>query len=376
MAERKPMIKRLVNGGIYLCRATVCSDAKYAFPYAEELARSISFETGKMIQELKSPDSKKRAKGQRKKDLVDSGGKLVEPLDMKSQEEWKEFMLERYRLNTPFIDDLREFESLGRMFSDLPDDRNGFTNEGAVPLEQRVGFRAHDGAFWTFDGVELNGNNLDVVFGRGSFNRVVVQAYEKQSHKEGQSVYQLLHVHDEPLEYWGHEALFVSAPGGRGSTLNAALTELNEETQYQLESTISSLRITGYFDEVDLKIRHYFIEVEGAVEVTETDRVVTPTFFEAFTLKNNPADKKDHIKYLVPRRGGQFDAKEVFKAIVLPSPKTIDVKSRSETKKYSVYVDVSPILSRLKVRRTPETQLLRFSAATRPEIYETLLSLA
>lgn len=66
---------------------------------------------------------------------------------------------------------------------------------------------------------------------------------------------------------------------------------MNEETHYQLESSISSLRITGYFDEVDMKIRHYFIEVEGALELSEADRAVKPTFFESFALKNNAAEK-------------------------------------------------------------------------------------
>lgn len=215
MAKRKPVVKRLVNGGISLSDAKRCGDLNCTSPYADELARHRDFEKEKMLEELKSSEAKTRAKGKRKKDVVDSGGQLVEPLHVKSQEAWKAFIGERYPLNKTFLDDLREFQSSGSVFSDLPDDRNGFTSNGALPLAKRLGFRAHDGTFWSFNSVELNGNDLDPVFGEGSFNRVVVQAYEK---RRDHSVYQLLHVHDEPLAFWGHEALFVSSPGGRGST--------------------------------------------------------------------------------------------------------------------------------------------------------------
>lgn len=54
----------------------------------------------------------------------------------------------------------------------------------------------------------------------------------------------------------------------------------------------------------------------------------------------------------------------------------IEVEGSGSEKKFGVYVDVRPVLVKLKVKQTPETQLLRFKAATRPEIYETMLNLA
>ena len=387
MPKQKPAIIRLLNGGIKLTKPELCKDVNYTFSYEAELARHREFEKGKMLKELKAHEGKTQAKGQRKKELVDRGGQLVDRFDAMTSEEWQVFMAKTYPLNTSFLEDLDEFEKNGSMFSDLPNDIEGFTNNGTVPLENRLGFRAHDGSFWSYQGVELNGNDLAEVFGKGTFNKVVVQAYEKRA--GGRQVFQILHTHDEPREYWGFGSLFVAPPGGRGGTLNGALTELNEETHYQLESNVSSVRITGYMDEIDMQIRHYFVEVEGARALSKKDHTVKPTFFESFALKNDPKNKSDHVKYLVPRRGGHFDAEEVFKAQVLLDPRTVEVYdkgkpmlagsrvvTRRTPKRHRVYVDVAPILTSLKVKKTPETQLLRFRAATRADIYTTMLQLA
>ena len=386
--KRKPVkVKILEKGGIHLSSPETCTGVNYVVNYASELQKSREYEFKKMEKQLKSKDAKTQAKGKRKQAVVDDGRELVEAFDAKSAEEWDEFMKKNYYLNTSFNADVKEFKERGSVFSELPDSLSEFTDNGAVPLESRIGFRAHDGSFWTFREVNTNGNDLHDVFGEeGAFKRVVIQVYEKRLKTQ---VFQLLHYHDEPVEYWGYGDKFVSAPGGRGRTLNAALTELNEETHYQLQEQIKSLKITGYLDEPDMEIRHFFVEVTGAKAMSLKDRKVTPTFFEAFTLQNNPKDSTDHVDYLVPRRGGYFDADHVFKTQVLATPKTIAVPEpgkpmytcgrkfqKNSFQRHRVFVDVSSSLQRLKVPSVPSTLLLRFNGATREDIYGALLQAA
>ena len=378
-----PNFTLLKNGGIQLSAPEVCNDVKRTVTYDDELEKSRTYEKEKMDEQLNSKDEKKREKGKRKQAVLEQG-ELVEHMDAMTEDEWKEFMQKHYNKNTNFVEDMKEFKARESKFSEFPDSISEFTDNGAVPLESRIGFRAHDGSFWTYREVNTNGNDLHDVFGeKAKFRGVVVQAYEKRLKTQ---VFQLLHYHDEPAESWGYGNTFVSAPGGRGRTLNAALTELNEETHYQLQEQIKSLKITGYLDEPDKRIRHYFVEVTGAVPMSLKDRKVTPKFFESFSLQKNPKDPRDHVEYLVPRRGGYFDAVHVFKAQVLPSSKTITFREgtkwihlfgrqfrRASYQRRRVFVDLRDSLKRLGVPIMPGTLLLRFNGATRQDIYSAML---
>lgn len=118
----------------------------------------------------------------------------------------------------------------------------------------------------------------------------------------------LVHKHDEPKEAWGYGQKFWSFSGGlmEGGVVNSTIGELYEESGFQLPDTMQLSRIR-----FDKKNGMFYVYIED----TTSERPGVKERFQSPPLVNQFSDvryKKDEVRYLHPRRRGDYDSTKVI----------------------------------------------------------------